>query len=111
MNLGQFTGTENYFKSNMFVPKMLQTDGVEYFCKEGGAYWFLDKVALEYSKMQSVHPFMSIKLIVKDGKADVFVEDGDEGVIVKQFIPFTDCPEGEYKFFLTDNVLMLTSEY
>ena len=48
---------------------------------------------------------------MKDGKADVFVEDGDEGVIVKQFIPFTDCPEGEYKFFLTDNVLMLTSEY
>ena len=111
MNLGQFTGTENYFKSNMFVPKMLHTDGVEYFCKEGGAYWFLDKVALEYSKMQEVHPFMSIKLVVKNDEADIFVEDGNGDALFKQFIPFTDCPEGEYNFFLTDNVLMLTSEY
>ena len=111
MELNQFTGTEQYFKSNMFVPKMVHTDGVQYFCDKASAYWFLDKVALEYWKMLDVHPFMSIKLVVKNDEADIYVEDGDCNVIVKQFIPFTDCPEGEYSFFLTDNVLMLTSEY
>jgi hypothetical protein len=45
MELNQFTGTEQYYKSNMFVPKLVHTDGVEYFCREASAYWFLDIVA------------------------------------------------------------------
>ena len=111
MELNQFTGTENYHRSCMFVPKMVHTDGVEYFCREASAYWFLDIVATEFFKLQEVDYFLSIKMVVADGKATITVEDGDCKVIATKNIEFTDCPVGEYEFFLTDNVLMLTSEY
>ena len=111
MNLGQFTGTENYFKSNMFVPKMMHTDGVEYFCNQACAYWFLDVVATEIFPLQEKDYFLSVKMKVDDGRAIITAEDGNGNELHKKFIDFTDCPEGEYNFFLTDNVLMLTSEY
>ena len=47
----------------------------------------------------------------EDGKADITVEDGDCKVIKTKHIAMTDCPDGLYKFFLTNDVLMLTSEY
>lgn len=111
MELNQFTGTQQYFKSNMFVPKMVHTEGVQYFCDKASAYWFLDIVATEFFKLQEVDYFLSIKMVVADGKATITVEDGDCKVLKTKHIEFTDCPEGEYEFFLTDNVLMLTSEY
>ena len=111
MELNQFTGTEQYYKSNMFVPKMVHTDGVEYFCEKASAYWFLDIVATEIFGLQEVDYFLSITLAVQDGKATITVEDGDCEVLFEKNIEFTDCPEGSYEFFLTDNVLMLTSEY
>jgi hypothetical protein len=111
MNLDNFYGTENYYRSNPFVPKMMHTDGVEYFCKEGGAYWFLDIIATEVYPMLREEPFISIALEVEDGSAMIYVQDGNEKDLLIKKIEFTDCPNGEYSFFLTDNVLMLTSEY
>lgn len=111
MELNQFTGTEQYYKSNMFVPKMVHTDGVEYFCREASAYWFLDIVATEVFPLLENDPFLTIYLTVKDGKAEIIVQDGDISRLMQKQISFTDCPEGVYSFFLTDNVLMLCSEY
>ena len=111
MNLNQFTGTEQYHQSNMFVPKMVHTDGVEYFCSEASAYWFLDIVATEIFPLLRKEPFMSIKMKVKDSLANIYAEDGDCKLVWQRTLTYTDCPEGEYEFFLTDNVLMLTSEY
>jgi hypothetical protein len=111
MNLNQFTGTEQYHQSNMFVPKMVHTDGVEYFCREASAYWFLDIVATEIYPYLRQHPFLSIKFVSGGGRGAISIEDGDCNTIKVRRIDFTDCPEGEYEFFLTDNVLMLTSEY
>lgn len=111
MELNQFTGTENYHRSCMFVPKMVHTDGVEYFCDKASAYWFLDIVATEVFPLLQNDPFLTIYLTVKDGKAEIIVQDGDISRLMQKQISFTDCPEGVYEFFLTDNVLMLTSEY
>lgn len=111
MELNQFTGTENYHRSCMFVPKMVHTDGVDYFCSEASAYWFLDIVATEVFPLLQNDPFLTIYLTVKDGKAEIIVQDGDISRLMQKQISFTDCPEGVYEFFLTDNVLMLTSEY
>ena len=111
MELNQFTGTENYHRSCMFVPKMVHTDGVEYFCREASAYWFLDIVATEVFPLLKDEPFISLVLQVKNGSANIFICNGNEETLETRTISFTDCPEGEYSFFLTDNVLMLTSEY
>jgi len=44
-------------------------------------------------------------------KAEIIVEDGDISRLYQRPINPTDCPDGVYEFFLTDDVLMLCSEY
>lgn len=114
LDLSQFIGTENYYYTNPFFAKnMVHTDGVQYFAINAGngAQWFLDIVATEYFPMLKKEPFLSIRLVVEDGIADICVEDGNCKVLKHKHIEYTDCPDGIYKFFFTDNVLMLTSEY
>ncbi len=118
LDLSQFYVTENYYYTNpIFAKNMVHTDGVQYFAINAGngAQWFLDIVATEYFPMLKKEPFISITLIVgsnqDDHNAMIVVEDGNCDLLAKKIIEYTDCPVGEYKFFLTDNVLMLTSEY
>lgn len=113
LDLSQFYGTENYYPTFMFTPKLHHTDGVQYFAENAGngAFWFLDIVATEFYSLTKKEPFLSIKLAVANGSADITVEDGDYRTFKQKHIAHTDCPDGEYQFFLTDNVLMLSSEY
>ena len=39
------------------------------------------------------------------------VEYGNRKQVLTRKIPFTDLSEGTWNFYLTDNVLMLPSEY
>lgn len=115
MDLSQFYGTEKYWKTNIFTPQLKHTDGVQYFADTGGCFWFLDIVASEIYPLLNKEPFIGIKLIVGSNQSEtdavIVATDGNEDVIFRKLIPHTDCPVGVYEFFLTDNVLMLTSEY
>jgi hypothetical protein len=111
IDLSQFTGTEAYHRTFVFNPNLKHTDGVQYFAEQAQAFWFLDIVATEIYPFSDKYPFMTIYLIVKDGKAEIIVQDGDISRLMQRQIEFTDCPEGTYEFFLMDDVLMLTSEY
>jgi len=111
IDLSQFYGTEKYHKTFVFSPNLKHTDGVQYFAEQAGAFWFLDIVATEIYPFSDKYPFMTIYLTVKDGKAEIIVQDGDVSRLFQRQIDFTDCPEGTYEFFLTDDVLMLCSEY
>jgi hypothetical protein len=110
IDLSGFYGTSAYHKSSLFS-KMVHTDGVESFCKQASAYWFLDICSTEIQPLLDREFFLSIKLIVANDNAEIFVTDGDDNPVFKKEIEYTDCPQGLYEFFLTDNVLMLTSEY
>lgn len=111
LDLSQFYGTEKYWKTNIFTPSLKHTDGVQYFADEGGCYWFLDIVASEFYPLLKKEPFISIYLMVFDGKAKITAQDGNLDILKTKKINYTDCPNGEYSFYLTDDVLMLTSEY
>ena len=111
IDLTPFIGSENAYKSCIFAPAMRHTDGVEFFCNEAGAFWFLDIVATEYFNLQKKYPFMSITLSVINEKATISVEDGDNNTIATKQIKYTDCPSGAYGFFLIDNMMMLKREY
>jgi hypothetical protein len=97
--------------NRIFAPDMVHTDGVQYFAETAHAYWFLDIVAIEYFPLMKKEGFLSIYLMVFNGRATITVQDGDLKILRKKEIEYTDCPDGEYSFYLTDNVLMLTSEY
>ncbi len=113
--LSEFTGTEDWF-FNPLYRNMKYTDGIKYFAEKAGAYWFLDIIGTEYHpKTTGDNPewgyFLVIKMEVKDNKAQITVTDGNETTFKTRIIPYTDCPEGVWKFYLTDNVLLLPSEY
>jgi hypothetical protein len=111
IDLSQFTGTSAYHRTFMFTPQLVHTDGVQYFAETAGCFWLLDIIATEFYPLTKTEPFLSITLLVRNGKATLTCQDGDLKVLRHKDISHTDCPDGEYEFFLTDNVLMLTSEY
>lgn len=111
--LAQFYGTQQWFP-HWLVKNMLYTEGVQFFAEQGGeqgAFWFLDIVATEYFQLQRQEVFMLIKLTSKDKKATVQVENGNGRVLREKKIEYTDLQPGVWKFYLTDDVLLLPGEY
>ena len=111
-DLKMFTGTEQWFKHPL-SSNFLYTDGVKFFAEHcgGGAYWFLDILATELADLQETEDFMSITLIVVDSSAKILVDDGNGNILHTREVDYTDAEEGAWKFFFTNNVLLLPSEY
>lgn len=116
-NLGHFYGTEQWHRNPLY-PKMLYTDGVEFFAENagGGAYWFLDIVGTEvFDLHRKGEEFIVVKLTVypeaRDGvEAVITADDGNDNILWTREIHMTDCPVGEWKFYLENNVLCLPAE-
>lgn len=111
--LEQFIGTEQYYYNPLY-PVMRYTDGVKCLAEQAQAYWLLDIIGTEFHPKQVTgdYPsFLVIKLIVKDSKANIVLEDGDYNPIIDKEIDFTDFPEGTWVLWLIDGVLILPSEY
>ena len=110
--LGQFTGTENWYR-HWCNRKMTFTDGVHYLAEHAGAYWLIDEIALcqPYEKAVAAEPFQVWKLKVTGSRATLDCEDGNGKVVYSKRIDFTDFPEPGVTLFMTDNVMLLPSEY
>ncbi|NOU22268.1 MAG: helicase [Methyloglobulus sp.] len=112
--LANYHGTDQWYR-HMLVRDMLYTDGVQCFAENGGsqgAYWFIDIIATEYWRLLTKQPFMVIVLSVSDNSTAVItVDDGNGRIITTKQIHYTDMQPGDWKFFLTDNVLLLPGEY
>lgn len=109
--LSYCTGTEHYYSVNMF-PKSRYTDGVKTFYEVAEAYWLVNDILLyvNYSKLDK-EEFLCIKMQVKDSKGDLIFDDGNGNVLEKQHYNLCDLPDGEWKFYYTNGVLLLPSEY
>lgn len=108
--LANFYGTDHYYKHSL-NKNMVYTDGVKYFAENAEAYWFLDIVATEIVKYQSAEEFILIELVVTDSKAVIYCDDGNGRKFYEKAIDYTDCPVGDWKFYFTNKVLMIPSEY
>lgn len=110
--LAQFTGADEMHRHSL-VRGMLYTPGVMHFADEAGngAHWFVDIVATEFMPLLSEEDFLVITLDVQGSAAMITVDDGNGNDLRTKAIEFTDCPEGEWKFYLTNNTLLLPSEY
>jgi hypothetical protein len=112
-DLHQFTGTEQWFR-HALNRKVLYTEGAQYVAEKAGAYWLLDEIALAQGHVPQVKatPFQVWNLTVKpDHSATLVCEDGNGNTVYSKEIPFTDFPAQGIRFFFTDNVLLLPSEY
>ena len=108
-NLGQFTGTENYYRHWL---NFVYTDGVKFMAEKAGAYWLLDAIGSYQPEVKDI-PFQLWKLEVAEDNTAVLTmrEDSDRPAIITQKIGFTDFPLPEMKLYFIDGVLLLPSEY
>lgn len=116
IDLSGFTGTENYYLHPF--ASVAHTDGVNHFATEAGAFWFIDILATEVANLiRGGEDFIHVKMVVKDRGAVITADDGNDKVLWSKDILFTDCPEGEWRFYMAPGgpsgiiTLMLPSEY
>ncbi|MBS3963762.1 MAG: hypothetical protein KGZ80_04550 [Methylomonas sp.] len=108
--LADFCGTNCWYQHH-FVKAMTYTDGVKYFADRTGSFWLIDVVATEFFQLLADQPFLSI-IIKSDGNScEIIVTDCNDNPLTVKQLSFTTMPEGEWKFYLTDDVLLLPSEY
>jgi hypothetical protein len=119
--LQQFTGTEQYYY-NALNKNIRYTDGFKYFLEKAECYWFLVIILTEIINQAKKwtadegDEFFVLRLTVSTkNTATISVrsenKNGEDKIIWTKNIEFTDAPEGEWKFYLTNNVLLLPSEY
>jgi hypothetical protein len=116
-DLAYYSGTDNYYKHSLNI---VYTDGVKYVAEETGAYWLIDAIAsYETQKFRQSEQFQVWRLLPTHtdkcpNKAVLICEDGNDGELKRQTIPFTDFPFDALPgptFYFTNDVLMLPSEY
>ena len=116
--LSGFYGTEKWHRHSILFKRLSHTDGMKYLADRVGCFWLLDIVGSVLERvMKKGEGFSTWKIISADSKAVVTADDGNGNILYTQKIPYTDFPEGEFKFFVAEGgpqntaVAMLTSEY
>ena len=115
-SLAQFTGTERWHRHPL-SRHVTMTDGALHFAEAAGAWWLMDIFATELLKILRTEGFVSLHCRVKNGEALLVADDGNGHVLWTRVIDHTDCPEGDWDFYMGEggpdgtNVIMLPSEY
>lgn len=104
IDLNGFSGTEHYYQLPFSNIKL--TDGAHYVCANGCG-WLIAEII--YNKDITKNVFVSITFEAQNNKG-VLSWIGDDEEKHSKIIEYTDF-FGEIGLFLTDNVLMLKSEY
>src|SRR6266702_3260301 len=92
-DLDQFTGTENWYKH--WLGKCTYTDGVKYLAETAGAFWLIDEVAINQSRPRVRAEEFQVWILDVDlekRKATLRCEDGNDHVVFRKNIPYTDFP-------------------
>ena len=110
-NLSQFTGSEHYYK---ILGGIMYTDSLKYLAETCQCYWFLDVIcshALSNPKVNK-EPFQVYKLTVNaNHSAIVEISDGNDNILDKQRIEFTDFPLDSITVWCIDGIILSPSEY
>ena len=111
-DLADFTGTEQIWRHGL-VRHVVYTDGVQHVAEAGEAYWLIDKVACaQLEEHVRAHEFQLWTLTVKeDLSANLVCTDGNGTTVSTEHIGYTDFPLPELKLYVTNNTILLPSEY
>ncbi|MBI1302074.1 MAG: hypothetical protein GC137_10555 [Alphaproteobacteria bacterium] len=113
-DLDHFHGSEQFYRLPLFR-KFIYTEGVQYVAEKGAAYWLLEKIFACQSCVATLsnQPFTVWTLEKKpEGHgATLTCSDGNNAELYSENIVFTDFPLQSLTLWLTDNTLLLPSEY
>ena len=115
--LENFYGTEQYYRGAAGALKY--TDGVKYVAEKAGAYWLLQLIGTLASTIytnQAISEydkeFLTADLEVQeDDSAVLSITNGNKKELSNFEIPFTDFPAEKCRFFITNEVILLPTEY
>src|SRR5688500_12686017 len=113
LDLRYFTGTENYYVHGIGALKILLTDGCKYVAEEAQTYWLFD-IILTYQMQTNIRnePFQHWELKKQmQGEWLITCDDGNENILAKQTINYSDFPLSIISFYLVEGICMLKSEY
>ena len=105
--LAHYCGGDQPYKHSL-NPKFCYTAGTRYFAQKAGdgAYWLLDILATEPKIKQLVtdEGFALVTLSVNSENSAVLRvrSDSDEAPIYYLSVEYTDCPEGDWKFYIEE---------
>jgi hypothetical protein len=112
-SLQQFTGSEECYRH--WSKRFIYTEGVKFLAENTNSYWLLDAIASyqPHIKNQRLKEFQIWQLEKhSDNSATLTcIEDSDIPPAIKQEIEYTDFPLQKVKIYLTNQVLILPSEY
>ncbi len=110
--LVQFIGTTVWYKHSL-VKNVTYTEGVRYVALNGGAYWLIDEIAFAQTERKVSEELFQMWILKVDSQqaATLTCEDGNGIQVYERLIEYTDFPLPEIKFYYTNNVIMLPSEY
>ena len=108
--LRDFTGTSQWFRH---FTGYTFTDGVKAMADMFSAYWFIDLVmSHQLTPKVKAEEFQTWDLNRIAGDRFLAVAtDGNDNIIAKQGIPFSDFAADSLKLYFTGGVLLLPSEY
>lgn len=111
-SLNQFICTNNYKRHSKFIA---YTDGVSFLAEQANAYWLIDLYASHLIKEIHKEIFTCLKLRTNIYSAEIVINDGNNNLLAKQKINYTDFPLPNITLYScwSNNywVLMLPSEY
>ena len=112
--LPNFYGTENYHRWSILFRNFVLTDGAKYIAEECGAYWLMDAIASHLISYRD-EGFVVAKFAEYGSAWKLQLEDGDDRILARQTIEFTDFPLDEITLYVVKQddlwVVLLPSEY
>jgi hypothetical protein len=112
-DLAQFTGTEQWHRHSM-VRNVYYTDGIQYIAETGEAYWLINEVAFLQQKPQIAKEEFQrwiLQVDLDQSTAILSCDDGNGRILHSKKISYTDFPLDEIKLYVSQNVILLPSEY
>lgn len=109
--IGYFVGTEKWYRLH---PNVLCTDGIKFVLDTAQSYWLADvvfSIQIKPEVKAELFQFYELTVDLEKSTGKLKVTDGNDKVIYEQFFPYTDFPLSTFKFYFTDNVMLLPSEY
>jgi hypothetical protein len=111
--LAHFTGSDNFYRHGL-NRRIVYTEGAAYVAESAGAYWLLDEIAIAagHDKRVQREEFQVWKLEVHaDKSATLSCEDGNDNVVFRKSIEFTDFPAAQITLWQVGGTILLPSEY
>lgn len=111
-HLAQFTGTETYYNHSLGNMKLYLTDGCHFIREQCEAYWLFDLIlSHQLSKNVKSEQFQVWKFQKRVNDWIITCSNGNDKLLVKQIIEYSDFPLNEITIWLEENIALLPSEH